>query len=239
MKHYKGLAYDKVFGSRGSVLFCGGLGSAMNGVKATALYEFCKTNDVSFVRFDYSGHGSSHGQFQNGGISQWLQDSLDIFCNLTDGKQIIIGSSMGGWIMFLIALRYPERIQGLIGLAVAPDFTQDLQSDLSVEQKQQLESQGYACISSADGGVSIITSELINDGRKNFVLNQSSIPISSPVILLHGMSDDVVDYTKSLDIAMKLESDKVSVQLLKNGIHSMNDVRSLEALYRSILELLE
>ena len=240
MKYYQDLAYDQIHGKKGSVIFLGGFASNMHGVKATSLYEFCKRNDIAFTRFDYSGHGKSKGKLYNGNISKWLDDSTKILCNLTKGKQIVIGSSMGGWLMLLIALKYPEYIKGLIGIASAPDFTKDLHNNLSIEQKEQIVIQGYTKIlSSGDYNDYYITSNLISDGEKNLILYKDSISIDLPIILLHGMNDHVVHYSKSLELAIKLSTSNVSVQLLKSADHSMNDKKSLNVLYQSILNLLE
>ncbi|MBQ4874837.1 MAG: alpha/beta hydrolase [Rickettsiaceae bacterium H1] len=240
MKYHQGLAYEQVSGIRGSVIFCGGFASSMYGRKASALHEFCKKHDISFTRFDYSGHGNSKGEFHNGNIGKWLEDGLNILCNLTDGKQIVIGSSMGGWIMLLMALKHPERIKSLIGIATAPDFTQDLSSTFSVEQQKEITSHGYTRIpSSVNDNPYFITRDLILDGERNFVLNQSVIAINVPVVLLHGMNDHVVPYTKSLELAKKLQSSEVSVELLKSSDHSMSDEKSLSALYKNILNFTE
>lgn len=240
MKLYNNsIAYEHVSGNNGSIIFCGGLGSNMHGTKATALYDFCKKNDIAFTRFDYLGHGDSKGKFYEGNISIWLENSLEIFCNISQGKQIIIGSSMGGWIMLLMALKYPNRVKGLIGIAAAPDFTQDMQKSLTDKQKGQIHEIGYTYIPSGiENNPYLVTNDFLEDGAKNLLLNKESISISAPVILLHGMRDNIVSYKKSLELAEKIESHNVSVQLIKSSDHSMNDTLSLSALYRSVMSLL-
>src|SRR5688572_22716930 len=108
------------------IVFLGGFKSDMTGTKASTLDEFCHQRGLSFLRFDYSGHGASSGDFVEGTISRWFADALAALDQLTQGKQILVGSSMGGWIMLLVALARPERIKGLVGLAPAPDFTETL-----------------------------------------------------------------------------------------------------------------
>src|SRR3954466_1168939 len=124
------LAYRRRFASgdgakRPGVVFLGGFRSDMTGTKASTLDEFCQARGLAFLRFDYSGHGASSGDFLDGTISRWFADSLAAFDRLTEGPQILVGSSMG-WIMLLVALARPERIKGLVGLAPAPDFTEAL-----------------------------------------------------------------------------------------------------------------
>ncbi len=233
------LAYEHTPGNNGSVLFCGGFASNMYGTKATALAHFCQENDLAYTRFDYSGHGNSKGEFLECNISIWLQDSIDILCNITNGPQIIIGSSMGGWLMLLLALRYPERINGLIGIAAAPDFTEDLYSILSHEQKLQLQNDNYTFMqSAADGNTYLVTKGFLEDGKKNLLFSKPSIKINAPVILLHGMKDHVVPYQQSLKISEKLTSEDVTIRLLKHADHSMNDDKALETLYSSIVSII-
>ncbi len=232
MKYHKGLAYEQLPGDKASIIFCGGLGSSMYGVKASALYNFCKRNDIGFTRFDYSGCGLSEGDIHSGNISVWLKDAINVLCDLTDGKQIIIGSSMGGWIMLLIAIKYPDRVKALIGIAAAPDFSRDIYDSEQLKSVQSNLEQKNA--SSVDA---LISPEFISDANKHCILD-SEIPIYVPVELLHGMQDEVVPYTKSLELAQKLKTDSVSINLLKSSNHSMNDDNSLACLYNSLLRLL-
>ena len=120
------IAYHKLEGKSPGVIFMGGFMSDMNGSKAIALEEICRELGIAYVRFDYLGHGNSSGNFSDGTISIWAGDALAIFDNLTNGPQIIVGSSMGGWIMMLTAISRPKRVFGLLGIAAAPDFTEDL-----------------------------------------------------------------------------------------------------------------
>ncbi len=235
MKYHKGLVYNKVSGNKGSVLLCTGLASNMNGSKGSALYEFCSSNDVALTRFDYSGHGASEGELSEGCISKWLEDSLVVLHDLTQGEQIIVGSSMGAWIAILIALRYPKRVKALVCVAAAPDFTQDIYNTMSQDQIELVKKQGYIHIpSSVEGQPYLITNKLLVDGGKNLILDKEVISITCPITLLHSLDDDVVDYKKSLKIAQKVQSEDVLVKLTKKGQHFMNDTRSLALLYKSI-----
>lgn len=138
------LAYHKTEGQLPGVIFFGGFMSDMSGSKALALEEYCKTNNRAFIRFDYEGHGQSSGRFEKGTIGKWLGNALKILDELTDGKQIIVGSSMGGWIMLLAATMRTEKVAGLIGIAAAPDFTHELiLRDLTAEQRKTMVETGY------------------------------------------------------------------------------------------------
>ena len=119
------IAYHKTDGQGPGIVFLGGFRSDMDGTKAVYLENWAKEQDRGFVRFDYSGHGRSEGEFEDGCIGEWAQDAADVLDELTEGPQVLIGSSMGGWISLLLAKSQPERVQGLVGIATAPDFTED------------------------------------------------------------------------------------------------------------------
>ena len=130
-------------------MFLCAFGSDMEGSKALYLEALARERGQGFVRFDYSGHGLSDGDFRDGTISRWAEDSLAVIDELTDGPQILIGSSMGGWLMLLAALARPERIAGLIGIAAAPDFTKRLQwPKLTAEQQATVMEQGFVQVPS-------------------------------------------------------------------------------------------
>ena len=139
------IAYHQTPGESPGVIFMTGFKSDMTGGKALALEEFCRNRGQAFLRFDYTGHGQSSGAFEDGTIGEWADDAILALDRLSDGPQVLVGSSMGGWIMLLAALARPDRIAGLVGTAAAPDFTEDMmQGALSAEQKQQLETDGFA-----------------------------------------------------------------------------------------------
>ncbi|MBI1985227.1 MAG: alpha/beta hydrolase, partial [Rhodospirillales bacterium] len=120
------IAYHRVAGRTPGVVFLTGFNSDMTGGKALALEAFCRKRGQAFVQFDYFGHGASSGEFADGTIGRWADDAVAVLDHLTDGPQVLVGSSMGGWIMLLAALARPKRIAGLVGTAAAPDFTEDL-----------------------------------------------------------------------------------------------------------------
>src|SRR3954452_15228630 len=133
------IAYHRLAGSRPGAVFLGGFRSDMTGTKALFLEDYCRRHGRAFVRFDYFGHGASSGEAALGTISRWAEDAIAVLDSLTEGRQILIGSSMGGWIMLLAALARTERVHALIGIAAAPDFTEDLLLPrLDAAQQQEL-----------------------------------------------------------------------------------------------------
>ncbi|MGL9682096.1 MAG: alpha/beta hydrolase [Wolbachia sp.] len=234
----KYIAYRKLHGRRASIVFFGGFASNMNGTKATAIYKFCQENDVELVLFDYFGHGHSSGDFTDYTISDWQKNCTRVINELTSSKQIIIGSSMGGWLMLLTALQFPERIAALIGVSSAPDFTENLIfKQLSGKQKEELDSKGVVDFTSGRCEYKI-TMNLIEDGRKNLLLNKEIIDINSPVRLLHSINDKDVPYQTSLNLAERIKSTDVEMHLTKSAEHNMSDNHSLKILFHAIREFL-
>lgn len=232
------IAYRKLQGKKASIVFFGGFASNMDGTKATAIYKFCQENDVALVLFDYFGHGNSSGDFADYTISDWQKNCAKVISELTSSKQIIIGSSMGGWLMLLTALQFPEKTAALIGISSAPDFTEDLIfNQLSGRQKEELCSKGVIDFTSGHCAYKI-TKNLIEDGRKNLLLNQETIDINCPVRLLHSINDRDIPYQISLNLAKKIKSTDVEVHLIKSAEHNMSDNYSLKILFKTIREFL-
>lgn len=232
------IAYRKLQGKKASIVFFGGFASNMNGTKANAIYKFCQENDIALILFDYFGHGQSSGNFTDYTISDWQKNCVKVINELTNGKQIVIGSSMGGWLMLLTALQLPKKIASLIGISSAPDFTEDL--NLSDQQKEELNAKGVIDLASEhDQNCTYkITKNLIEDGKKNLLLNKEIIGINCPVRLLHSINDKDVPYHTSLNLAEKLKSIDVEVHLVKSAEHNMSDDRSLNILFETIREFL-
>jgi pimeloyl-ACP methyl ester carboxylesterase len=187
------IAYHRRDGAAPGIVFLGRFRSDMTGAKALFLEDYCRRNGRAFVRFDYFGHGESSGDFADGTIGRWRDDALAVIDSLTEGKQILIGSSMGGWIMVLAALARPERVHALIGIAAAPDFTADLlPRRLSEAQSREIEEQGRTTLpSDYDPAGYLYTKALIDDGNRNLVL-RGEIALTCPARLLHGMADQSV-----------------------------------------------
>jgi pimeloyl-ACP methyl ester carboxylesterase len=225
---------------RPGIVFLSDFKSDMMGTKASALDDFCHARGLSFLRFDYSGHGESSGSFLDGTISRWFADALAAFDRLTEGPQILIGSSMGGWIMLLLALARPARIEGLIGLASAPDFTEALiWQALSAAAREKLLREGkLEQPSEYSAEPYVITRALIEDGRRHLLLDRP-IAIDAPVRLLHGLADRDVPHAVSLRLQEKLRAADVVVQLIKDGDHRLSRPQDLQRLYAAVDELLQ
>jgi pimeloyl-ACP methyl ester carboxylesterase len=234
------LAYHRVPGQVPGVLFCGGYTSDMTGTKAVALETFCREQGRAFVRFDYSGHGASSGDFADGTIGGWTDDALAIIDRVVEGPVFVVGSSMGGWIMLRVALSRPERVAGLIGVAAAPDFSEDvLLTRASAEQSRALAEQGYWLQPSAYGGEPYpVTRRFIDEAREHLVL-RGLIPITCPVHLLHGQRDPDVPWTTALRLADRLLAEEVTVELIKAGDHRLSTARDIARLKAAIQQIAE
>src|SRR5580704_16254798 len=217
------IAYRRLAGAGPGIVFLGGFRSDMTGVKALFLEDYCRRRDRAYVRFDYFAHGQSSGDFADGTISRWRDDAISVIDSLTQGPQILVGSSMGGWIMVLAALARPERVAALVGIAAAPDFTTDLLPNrLSDAQQLELSETGRIVLpSSYDPAGYLYTKALIDDGNRNLVL-RDVIPLTCPVRLLHGMADESVPWRQSLKLAERLDGRDVALTLVKDGDHRLS-----------------
>jgi len=234
------IAYHRLQGKTPGVVFLTGFKSDMEGGKALALEAFCQARGQAFLRFDYYGHGASSGKFEDGTIGRWADDAVLVIDKLTDGPQVLVGSSMGGWIMLLAALALPERVAGLIGTAAAPDFTEDLLAEaFSAEQKKQMAQQGFVEIPNCyDEEPYRITEALLIEGRNHLLLG-GGIPIDCPVRLIHGDSDEDVPWQTSRKIAEKIRSTDVEILLVKNGDHRLSESHDLDRLCKTVAHLLD
>jgi len=222
------------------VVFCGGFRSDMEGTKALALEAWCQAQGRSFLRFDYTGHGQSSGAFEDGCIGDWASDATYALDRLTEGPQVLVGSSMGGWIMFLVARERPERLCGLVGLAAAPDFTEDLMwTELNDAQRANMMRDGYVAVPNDYDPADpyIITKRLIEDG-KNHLLLREPLNIQVPVRLIQGMKDADVPWGTALKIQDAVVTDDVEIQFVKNGDHRLSESADLKRLTRTLGHLL-
>lgn len=220
------------------VVFCGGFMSDMTGSKAVFLEDFCKKRGQAFIRFDYTGHGASSGKFTDGTIGSWTQDALDVIDNLTEGPQILIGSSMGGWVAMLATLARPDRIAGLIGIAAAPDFTEEMYyGTLTDDQKRELDENGIIHMPSDYGDPYPITEALVKEARRHLLLGGELVDIRCPIRLLHGKEDNVVPWGKSLRISKVVAAKDVEVRFLDSGDHSLSCEEGLKMLAAALTEL--
>ena len=228
------IAYNKIDGEKLGIVFLSGLKSDMTGQKAIALENWALKNNHSFLRFDYSGHGISSGKFKDFVISDWILDTKTVINELTKGPQIIVGSSMGGWIMLALAKKKLANIHSLIGLAVAPDFTKKLIWDnLSAEKKKEVIFNDKFSLSE-DLEISY---RFIKDGENNLVMN-SPIEFKGSVYLYHGMMDNEVPFNLSREVLENItKSNDVKLILEKYGEHRLsknNEIQTIKLLLNKI-----
>lgn len=234
------LAYVFEPGRVPCVVFLGGYRSDMSGTKAQYLADFCRQQGRAMLRFDYSGHGSSGGKFENGSISAWTQDALTVINAAVDGPLVLIGSSMGGWIMLHVALALGPQISSMIGIAAAPDFTRTLMlRDLTAEQRDRLEGDGVILLHSEyDPEGYPVTKMFIEDGEKNLLM-ENPIDINCPVRLVQGMRDREVPWETAVQLSQALTTPDVRVCLVKNGDHRLSEDDQLQLLGSTLEEVLE
>jgi pimeloyl-ACP methyl ester carboxylesterase len=225
-------------GSFPGIVFLPGLRSDMGGIKAGALAVHCRENGQTLTRFDYFGHGASSGDFRDGTIGRWLGDALAVVDQLTSGPQILVGSSMGCWIGLLAALARPGRVAGFVGIAGAPDFTEELiWGRLNEEQRHRLRAEGeLLCGSAYESGSVPFTWKLIEEGRRHLLMG-GPIALACPVRLFHGMADPDVPYSTSLRLAERLSGTGVVVELIEDGDHRMSREADLARLMAALDEL--
>lgn len=237
--HGTRVAYNKTKGTSPGVVFLGGFMSDMEGGKALELEAYCKRAGRAFVRFDYQGHGQSSGQFADGTIGLWLKDALAVIDALTQGPQILVGSSMGGWIALLAAKARRARVKALVGIAAAPDFTVRHWAELSTEDQQTILREGKLEVYSDYGpDPYVFTKALFDDGWKNRV-NHGPIHLDIPVRLIQGMADPDVPWQTATAIAGNLTGDDTEVILVPNGDHRLSEPSDLKRLVRSVDDLIK
>jgi pimeloyl-ACP methyl ester carboxylesterase len=229
------IAYHRLAGVPPGIVFLGGFRSAMTGTKALFLEDYCRSRGHAYVRFDYFGHGASSGEFAAGTIGRWREDAIAVIDSLTTGPQILAGSSMGGWIMLLAALARPERTAALVGIAGAPDFTEELLwPRLTPAQREDITERGAVVLPSEhDPAGYLYTSALIEDGRRHLLL-RAPIALDMPVRLVHGMRDESVPWRLSLRVAERLAGRDVVVSLIKDGDHRLSRPADLARLAQTL-----
>jgi len=232
------VAYAKTEGIDPTVVFLGGFRSDMTGTKAVALEAWAREAGRAFLRFDYLGHGQSSGRFEDGTIGRWLDDSVAAIDQLTTGRLVLVGSSMGGWLSLLVARARPERLAGMVLIAAAPDFTERmLLKGLSPEDRVALEREGrLERPSQYSPEPSVFTWKLIEEGRNHLLLDKK-LSLPCPVRLLHGQSDPDVRWDYSLQIAAHLDAPEVITTLIKGGDHRLSTPADIARLIAAVEEL--
>jgi len=241
----RALAIRRREGRMPGLFWMGGFKSDMKGTKAVALDRWAIQENRAIVRFDYSGHGESGGRFEDGTISRWLEDSLAVFDAFCRGPQIVVGSSMGGWLALLLARELRRRgkpfaasLAGLVLIAPAVDFTEELMwKRFPPEVKRQLEEHGIWERPSEYGeGPYIITRGLIEDGRRHLLLG-GLIETGCPVRILQGVQDPDVPWRHAVELVSHLAQDDVVLTLVKDGDHRLSRPEDIERLIRAVAEL--
>lgn len=231
----RSLGYCKTDGAGPGVVFLGGFRSDMTGTKALHLEAWAQAAGRAFLRFDYSGHGVSSGAFEDGAIGDWFQDARAALDALTEGPQILVGSSMGGWIALLLARARPERIAGLVGIAAAPDFTEELMwARFSPAEKAALEASGrLERPSEYSEEPEVLTRRLIEDGRAHLVL-RAPLTLNAPMRLLQGVKDADVPAETAMRILSHVDCPDARAILIKDGDHRLSEPRELALLTETL-----
>jgi pimeloyl-ACP methyl ester carboxylesterase len=229
------IAYHMLEGKAPGVMFLGGLMSDMSGTKAIALEDHCRQAGRAFLRFDYFGHGESSGQFTEGTIGRWHSDTLAVLDSVAVGPQILVGSSMGGWQMLLAARARPERIKGLVGVAAAPDFTEDIMwRQFDDAAKARIRAEGILYLpSDYEDTPYPVSLGLIEDGRDHLLL-RGPLALDCPLHLIHGMVDTDVPWQTALKICEAVSSEDVAVTLVKDGGHRLSGEGDLARLMAAV-----
>lgn len=232
------IAYQKSPGQGPGVVFLGGFKSDMQGTKALHLQAWAQARGRAFLRFDYSGHGDSSGVFEEGCIGDWAADARAAIAALTEGPQIIVGSSMGGWISLLVARAMPQRVAGLVTIAAAPDFTEDgFWAGFDASQRAALLRDGQVALPSEyDDQPYIITRRLIEDGRDHLVL-RAPLDLPFPVRCLQGTADADVPVDWAMRLLEHAEAPDMRLTLVKGADHRFSTPDCLALICAAIDEL--
>jgi len=232
------LAYRQTPGSGPGVVFLGGFKSDMEGTKALWLEDRAREAGRAFLRLDYSGHGDSSGAFTDGSIGDWTADARAVIEAVTEGPQILVGSSMGGWIALLLARATPDRVAGLVTVAAAPDFTEDaIWAGFDADQRESLLSDGQVALPSDYGDPYVITRRLIEDGRDHLVLRA---PLDLPVAarFLQGTADADVEMSVALALLDHATGPDMRLTLVKGADHRFSDPDCLALIGTAIEEVI-
>ncbi|MGB9114031.1 alpha/beta hydrolase [Bradyrhizobium sp.] len=230
-------------GGSPGLFWLGGFKSDMQGTKAIALDAWATERNRACVRFDYSGHGESGGDFIDGTIGRWLEESVAVFEQFCAGPQVVIGSSMGGWMALLLARELARRqatrasLAGLVLIAPAPDFTEELMwKGFSLQARQEIETRGVWLRPSEYGEPYPITRALIEEGRKHLLLG-SAIEVGCPVRILQGAQDPDVPWRHAFALAHRLPADDVVLTVIQDGDHRLSRPQDIARIIAAVAEI--
>lgn len=231
------IAYYLTQGNGPAVVFLGGFKSDMAGTKAVHLQDWAARTGRAFLRFDYSGHGESSGNFADGAIGDWFQDACAAL-SVINGPVVLVGSSMGGWISLLVARAMPDKIAGLVTAAAAPDFTEDsMWAGFDAAQRAALNADGQVALPSDYGDPYIITGRLIEDGRENLVL-RAPLNLPFPVRFLQGTADADVETSVALRLLDHATGSDMRLTLVDGADHRFSDETCLDLITETITTVL-
>ena len=235
------IAYHLNDGNSPTVVFLHGYRSDMGGGKALRLEAFCRARGYRFLRFDGFGHGASSGDIHDGTISRWASDAVAVLDALTVGKVVLVGSSLGGWIALLAALERRDRVAGLVGIAAAPDFTEDLMwATFTPEQRRELLEKDEVIVPNCYEPANPwrIPRRLIEDGRRHLLL-RDTVNLACPVRLIQGQRDPDVPWQTALRLADCLAPADVEITLIKDGDHRLSRDQDMTLICRVVGALVE
>ena len=217
------------------ILFLSGFRADMQGTKAMGFMEFAQANDFSYTCFDYRGHGESSTEFPKCTLQTWLEDAISILDHVTQGPQIVVGSSMGGWLMLHLAQLRPDRIQGLVGIGAAPDFTEEiLMEQYTPQERFEMETNGFVVQPSNYESPYIFTWDLIQSGRDLSIFNKPYV-LNKPVHLFHGLQDDVVSVNTAQKLFMHMDSPDITLTIVKDGEHTLSRPQDIDKIIGGVM----
>lgn len=233
------IAYRHEPGKHPGLLYLGGFHSDMEGSKASFLHARAAAAGIAFTRFDYRGHGSSSGRFEDGTIGLWTADALTMLDRVCAGPTILVGSSMGGWIAMLLARARPERARGLVLIAPAPDFPRRLMMpEMPAAAVETLRREGRWDMPSAyDEAGYPITLRLVEESADHEILDGPPIPVGGPVHILQGTADETVPLSHAMRALSVLEAPSVTLEAIKGGDHRLSTTADLARLWTRVGEV--
>lgn len=231
------IAYRKTEGAGPGIVFLSGFKSDMMGTKAVDLEAWAKQQGRAYLRFDYSGHGESDGEFTAGCIGDWAEDARAVITQLTEGPQILVGSSMGGWISLLMTKTIPDQVAGLVTIAAAPDFTEDsMWAGFDDAQRAALEMVEQVSLPSDYGEPYIITKKLIEDGRRHLVL-RGALDLPFPTRFLIGTADEAVDLSVAYRLLDRASGPDIRLTLVKGADHRFSEPETLTLIQEMVAQV--
>lgn len=230
------LATLQTHGDSPGVMWVGGYNSDMMGSKAVYLADMAARTGWALTRFDYRGHGQSEGIFTDSTIGEWLSDALMVFDTLTTGPQVLVGSSMGGWLSMLIAEKRAARVKALVLIAPAPDFPEEVYQSLDAPTRAILHETGVYNRVTPYGETLPMKMAFFKDARQHLMLNRT-IQFDGPVHILQGKLDDAVPWTKAERIKSRLQSKDVRITYIEDGDHRLSRPEDLELIGETVSDI--